>query len=185
MADPALFDSKRLEPGGEFNHLSGPHLMLEYLDQVEKYPTPFRMIKGHAFKLLGPWLTEFVDLRDELNMGKEVKDPAALRKLAEEVLRRIEATGRDHPVPKLSEKQLAKLEAEAALKAAIEEQNREETALKKLKTEGCWDPANDCDGAANGVQSEHKENGGITVGEPFENKAAEEEKEREVAVAVV
>ena len=53
LADPALFSPRRAAPGGEFGPLEGCHLMLEYLDLVEVYPTPWRMVKGHAFHLLG------------------------------------------------------------------------------------------------------------------------------------
>ena len=42
-----------LQPGGEFGHLDGCHLLLEYLDLVDLHPTPWRMVKGHAFQLLG------------------------------------------------------------------------------------------------------------------------------------
>jgi tRNA-dihydrouridine synthase 1 len=53
LADPALFSPRRAAPGGEFGPLEGCHLMLEYLDLVDLYPTPWRMVKGHAFHLLG------------------------------------------------------------------------------------------------------------------------------------
>ena len=53
LADPALFSPRRLQAGGEFGHLDGAHLLLEYLDLVELYDTPWRMVKGHAFQLLG------------------------------------------------------------------------------------------------------------------------------------
>lgn len=43
----------RPQPGGEFGHLDGCHLLLEYLDLVDLHPTPWRMVKGHAFQLLG------------------------------------------------------------------------------------------------------------------------------------
>ena len=41
------------QPGGEYGHLDGCHLLLEYLDLVDLHPTPWRMVKGHAFQLLG------------------------------------------------------------------------------------------------------------------------------------
>ncbi len=53
LADPALFSPKRLTSSGTFSHLDGCMLLLEYIDLCEQYPTPWRMVKGHAFKLLG------------------------------------------------------------------------------------------------------------------------------------
>lgn len=44
----------------------------------------------------------------------------------------MEALGRDYPVPKLSDRALARLEHEAAVAAAIAEQEREESALGRL-----------------------------------------------------
>lgn len=136
LNDPALFAPRRLLPGGEFTVLEGPQLLLEYIELCELYPVPYRMMKGHAFKLLGPWLTEFVDLRDELNIGKSVMDPPSLRTFTEEVIKRIEATGRDYPIPQISSKKLAKMEAEAAREAAIAEQQREEQAMEELQLAG-------------------------------------------------
>jgi tRNA-dihydrouridine synthase 1 len=132
LADPALFADRRLTPGGAATFMCGPRLLLEYLDLCEQYPTPWRMVKGHAFKLLGPWLAEYIDLRERLNKGHDM-DNAALREMTLEVMRRADASGRDHPVPALSERQLAAMEAEAGLAAAIEEQEREAKALGALE----------------------------------------------------
>ena len=44
----------------------------------------------------------------------------------------MEALGRDFPIPKLSERALARLEQDAAVAAAIAEQEREESALSRL-----------------------------------------------------
>eukprot|EP00884_Botryococcus_braunii_P000662 jgi/Botrbrau1/10597/Bobra.0358s0015.2 len=56
LEDPALFSATRLQSWGERNHLSGCHLLLEYLQLAEEHTTPPRMIRGHAFKLLGDLL---------------------------------------------------------------------------------------------------------------------------------
>lgn len=79
----------------------------------------------------GPWLTEFTDLRESLNRSHEwgTED---LRALTLDLMGRIEATGRTHPVPALSARALARMEAEAALQRAIEEQQREEQGLQAL-----------------------------------------------------
>lgn len=104
LEDPALFSPKRLLPGGEMTSLDGPKLLLEYLELVEEFPVPYRMIKGHAFKLLGPWLTEFVDLREELNRGANVRDVPSLQSFTYELIQRVHATGRSYPIPQLSAK---------------------------------------------------------------------------------
>ena len=79
----------------------------------------------------GPWLTEFTDLREQLNHAQDW-DMEQLRGLVFEVLARIEATGRTHPVPALSARALARMQAEAGKQAAIEEQQREQEALQRL-----------------------------------------------------
>jgi tRNA-dihydrouridine synthase 1 len=53
LEDPALFAGRRLDPGGARSHAEGPQLLLEYLDLCDAHPAPFRMMKGHAFKLIG------------------------------------------------------------------------------------------------------------------------------------
>ena len=53
LADPALFWRQRAEPGGAWAPLHAPGLLLEYLDLAEQHPVPNRMIRAHAFKILG------------------------------------------------------------------------------------------------------------------------------------
>ena len=55
-----------------------------------------------------------------------------VRAIAEEVVIRMDTLGRDYPIPKLSERALARLEQEAAVAAAIAEQQREAGALGRL-----------------------------------------------------
>ncbi|KAL4427937.1 hypothetical protein ABPG75_002026 [Micractinium tetrahymenae] len=136
LVDPALFSARRLQPGGEYGHLDGCHLLLEYCDLLDLHPTPWRMVKGHAFQLLGAWLTEFTDIRERLNKSHDGWDGEKLRQLTLEVLERIEASGRTHPVPAISARQLARMEAEAAKQRAIEEQDREEAGLAALPGSG-------------------------------------------------
>ena len=50
LANPALFLGEKC-PDEE--HLRGCRLLLEYLDLCEQHPVPYRMVKGHAFKMLG------------------------------------------------------------------------------------------------------------------------------------
>lgn len=141
LEDPALFSPRRLQQ--PLGHLDGVQLLLEYCDICEVYPQPWRMVKGHAFKLLGPWLSEFVDVREVLSTGDGTAASATidhLRSLTHEVLDRIAAIeaaeGRTTPRPQLSAKKLEKLEREARRAAAIAEQEREEVALAEGEREG-------------------------------------------------
>ena len=61
----------------------------------------------------GPWLSEFTDLRDKINALK--LDIPVIREVMTELDVRIPETGRSHPVPKISERALARMEREAAL----------------------------------------------------------------------
>ncbi|PSC69788.1 TRNA-dihydrouridine(16 17) synthase [NAD(P)(+)] [Micractinium conductrix] len=150
LVDPALFSARRLTPGGAHGPLDGCHLLLEYCDLLDLHPTPWRMVKGHAFQMLGAWLTEFTDMREQLNRGQDW-DTERLRDFALEALARIEATGRDHPVPALSARALARMEAEAGLARAIEEQQREEQGLAAIGGGGIGDGCGDgCGGAGAG-----------------------------------
>lgn len=63
--------------------------------------------------LAGPWLQEFTELRDKLNTTK--LDVSAIRKINEELEAEIAKTGRDHPIPKVSARAIARMEREAAL----------------------------------------------------------------------
>ncbi|KAI3428357.1 hypothetical protein D9Q98_006737 [Chlorella vulgaris] len=82
-----------------------------------------------------PWLTEFTDLRDQLNHSHDW-DTEQLRAVVFELLGRIEACGRTQPQPALSARALARMQAEAGLQAAIEEQKREEMALQQIDSGG-------------------------------------------------
>ncbi|KAK9859393.1 hypothetical protein WJX84_003115 [Apatococcus fuscideae] len=132
LEDPALFRPSRLNPDGAKSPTEGCELLLEYLDLAESYTTPFRMIRGHAFSLLGDWLTEFTDLRDSMN--DYGLDEARLKAIAGEMRQRILGLDRTYPIPKLSARQLARLEAEESKQAAQEEQQRETDALQELES---------------------------------------------------
>lgn len=149
LVDPALFSQRRLSPGGALGHLDGAHLLLEYCDLLDLHPTPWRMIKGHAFQMLGSWLQEFTDLREDLNHGQDW-DSERLRQFALEALARIEATGRTHPVPALSARALARMETEAGLQRAIEEQQREAQGLAQIQGDVLTGGEGIGDGCGNG-----------------------------------
>ena len=80
----------------------------------------------------GAWLSEFTDLRDRLNQQHKSFGVEDIREIAREVVCRIEGLDRDYPVPKLSERALARMEREATMAAAIAEQNREESCLQRI-----------------------------------------------------
>ena len=61
----------------------------------------------------GPWLQEFTDLRDKINTAKlEIE---IIRSVVAELDVRISKTGRNYPIPKVSERALARMEREAAM----------------------------------------------------------------------
>lgn len=93
------------------------------------------------------------------------------------MLERIEATGRTHPVPAISARQLARMEAEAARQRAIEEQAREEQGLAALQGgdgKGCGD------GCAAVAAAEAQPKHGLQ--QPVEQPSAGEE-QRQAALA--
>jgi len=49
------------------NQLNQASLLLEYFDLCEKYPVPWRMVRGHVHRMLGDWFRIYPDLREELN----------------------------------------------------------------------------------------------------------------------
>lgn len=125
LEDPALFSPVR-----ETDPAARARRAVEYAAVAAAHPTPPRMMRGHAFRMLGPWLAEFTDLRDALNERGLTAD--ALAAISAEALARIEAavaSGRTDPVPVLSERARMRLEKEEAVAAAVEEAAREEEAL--------------------------------------------------------
>lgn len=52
LEDPALFWDERRQENSKA-HLEGCRLLMEYLNLWEQYPVPTRMVRGHAFKMLG------------------------------------------------------------------------------------------------------------------------------------
>ena len=63
--------------------------------------------------MAGPWLQEFTELRDRLNTNRI--DIKAIRQINDELETEITKTGREHPVPKISARAIARMEREAAL----------------------------------------------------------------------
>ena len=109
-------------------------LLHEYLEITRTYQTPLRMVKGHVHNMVGSWLKEFTDLRDWLNKTPHSEMTVdKLQAWTKELQGRVNLVkrneGRTRPIPKKSERQLAREAAEAAKAAAIEEQEREENAV--------------------------------------------------------
>ena len=50
---PPLLSARPALQGGAHGPLDGCHLLLEYCDLLDLHPTPWRMVKGHAFQMLG------------------------------------------------------------------------------------------------------------------------------------
>lgn len=150
LENPSLFSDPPYAPPSD---LANPlpvegdkncHLLLEYLDMTDKYETPLRMVKGHIHKMVGPWMAEFTDLRDWLNKEPYVNlTNGNLRKWTKELMGRInhvkETEGRTRPIPKKSARALAREAAEAAKAAAVEEQEREDSAIAgECNPESCF-----------------------------------------------
>lgn len=75
-------------------------------------------------------MSEFTDMRERLRCN--VRDNESLKAFTKELVEMIRETGRDMPIPRLSKRQLAAMEAEAAKAAAIAEQEREANAIAVL-----------------------------------------------------
>lgn len=103
-----------------------------------------RMIRGHVWSMLSDWIHEFPEVRANLNNATgDVKDLMNrievtlmhITALEKEVTRIVKEEGRTTPRPKLSKEEQTALEKEEAKKRAIEEADREESALSSLKEE--------------------------------------------------
>lgn len=137
LADPALFSPKRLTPVGVHTQLEALDQAVEYLHYVLRYPIHPRMIKGHVHRMIGPWLAEYTEVRDQIN--SQPMTAAEMCALLERLRDQVRESGREAPVPRISARKLAAMEKEAAMKAAIEEQEREAAALSALRDAGGCD----------------------------------------------
>lgn len=131
LSDPALFSSSR-QPEATISHMESYQVCVEYLDLVASYPSHARMVKGHVHKLLRGWLAEFTELRERIQRDASGGDLTVLRSLVAELGEQIAATGRDYPIPKLTERKLKQMEKEAAKQTSIQEQEREAAGLAAI-----------------------------------------------------
>ncbi|EFJ21146.1 hypothetical protein SELMODRAFT_443602 [Selaginella moellendorffii] len=97
LENPALFagyrtfkpsDSEDEEQGSSKLMIDPVTLLMEYLDQCEKYPAPDKCIRAHVHRLLGEWFRVHPDLREKLNREHKV-DSTWLRDLGREMLERM------------------------------------------------------------------------------------------------
>ncbi|KAI5082790.1 hypothetical protein GOP47_0002533 [Adiantum capillus-veneris] len=70
LMDSASDEAEELEDSVEL-YLDQPKLFLEYLEFLEKYPVPWRMVRAHVHRMLGNWFKKHPDIREDLN--KEFK----------------------------------------------------------------------------------------------------------------
>ncbi|CAK9133737.1 unnamed protein product [Ilex paraguariensis] len=66
LENPALFAGFRTAEW-EDGKLDQADLLVEHLNLCEKYPVPWRIIRGHVHKLLGEWFRINPHVRDNLN----------------------------------------------------------------------------------------------------------------------
>ncbi|KAF5832607.1 FMN-linked oxidoreductase [Dunaliella salina] len=148
LVDPALFNPRRLEPEGGYTVLQGCQLVQDYLRLCEQYPAPIRMVKGHVHKMVGPWLAEHVDIREAINTQSAQLTIQDYIRHMDELVERVRSNGRAEPIPAISQKALLRQAAEEARAAAIQEQEREASALANLDAFERLDQVNSVETAA-------------------------------------
>lgn len=90
------------------------------------------MLCMHTCVSAGPWLQEFTDLRDKINTLK--LEFSMIREVIAELDVRIPQTGRTYPIPKISERALARMEREAALAGVGFQHARNMQTMRKEPT---------------------------------------------------
>ena len=158
LRHPGLFDDGEHDAEGNPSHEPWAccDYAEEYLELSIKYDTPHRIIVLHMFRFLGEWFKEHHDLREKFSkihkhLPRDEKF-ALIRSVCAEMRERIRACGRSAPVPKLSERALARIEREEAIKAAKAEQDREARALAEVDAAKAAAAAKAPDAAAEAAQ---------------------------------
>lgn len=95
LENPTLFSEDRNETGEPQRPEECAEMLLEYLDFVEKYPTPIRMVRGHVHKMLKSWFNLYPHVRERMN--SEVATIESFRKVATEM--RDNIRGHEGPSP--------------------------------------------------------------------------------------
>jgi tRNA-dihydrouridine synthase 1 len=185
-ADPRVAALKAsCDPGMLVTPLESLALCREYLDLCALHPVPMRMMRGHVHKLLHDWLGEHTDLRQRLTGG--VAGLPGLLKVQEELEERVRVSGRDYPVPKPSERQLAReLERARAREEAIAAQAAEEAALAALLVEEAREQRGEEGGAAeedqeDAVEAARREMAAMACARGIGGGGGDEEKQRRAA----
>jgi hypothetical protein len=101
------------------------------------------MVQGHLHKMLGGWLQEHTDIRDRF-VKRSGLDMAFCRQIVQDLQVVVDRIDHDHPIPKVSDRKLARLAKQAAIAAAQDEQTRESAGLSALEN------GTSCHGQANG-----------------------------------
>jgi len=141
LSNPALFSNPPFYPPPAdgfapipLDGTAAADLLIEYLHICKHYTAPFSSIRGHIWRLVGHWLSELTDFRDELakvNGNSVTLDDLIdwTSRLKNSVLTIETIEGRRRPIPKKSQRALEREAAEEARQAAIAEANREAEAL--------------------------------------------------------
>lgn len=92
-------------------------------------------VQGHIHKIVGGWFQEHTAIRDEFNRPPQHVElsVAYCQKIITKLEGAAQAVGRDHPVPKISDRKLACLAREEAISGAKREQDREDRLVVALE----------------------------------------------------
>lgn len=89
-------------------------------------------MQGHVHKIVGAWFQEFTDIRDAFTRPSVEFTVAFCKDTVSKLEAAAKATGREHPVPKISARKQARLAREEAISGAKMEQERQDRALAAL-----------------------------------------------------
>ena len=109
-------------------------IFLEYIDICRKHPTAPKIVFGHLHGIVGHWMHEFHDLRDDLNENRrKYADLDALTEWTEKLRARAkevrETEGRNYPIRKMTQKQIER-QKKREIAESIAAQENEEKILK-------------------------------------------------------
>ena len=142
LGNPTLFSNPRFgpepSPGQPPYPLENDHsfqVFLEYIDICREHPTAPKIVYGHLHVIIGHWLHEFHDLRDDLNDNrKKYADLDELSEWVEKVRARArevrEKEGRTYPLRIMSEKQIERQKKREILEAIQAQEEEEAITLK-------------------------------------------------------
>ena len=141
LGNPTLFSNPPFAPNPSEGQppypLENDHsfqVFLEYIDICRKHPTAPKIVFGHLHGIVGHWMHEFHDLRDDLNENRrKYADLDALAEWVERLRARAkeirEKEGRNYPIRKMSQKQVDR-QKKREIAEAIAAQEEEEKMLK-------------------------------------------------------